>query len=102
MERPNTTVAEGLSTLVAFELPQRIQHELLDDFVPMEDGAILDAVAIMIDRTHTLVEPAGAAPLAALMSPSLRERMRVKRVALICLGGNISHAQLMARRPTPG
>ena len=96
LERPNTTVAEGLSTRTAFELPQRILRELLDDFVLMSDESILDAVAIMIEKTRTLVEPAGAAPLAALLSPGLRDRLRGKRVALICSGANISPAQLRA------
>jgi threonine dehydratase len=96
VERPNTTVAEGLSTRTAFDLPQRILRELLDDFVLMSDEAILDAVAIMIEKTRTLVEPAGAAPLAALLSPALGERLRGKRVALICSGANISPAQLRA------
>ena len=96
VERPNTTVAEGLSTRTAFELPQRILRELLDDFVLMSDESILDAVAIMIEKTRTLVEPAGAAPLAALLSPALRDRLRSKHVALICSGANISPAQLRA------
>ena len=96
VERTNTTVAEGLSTRTAFELPQRIMRELLDDFVLMSDDAILDAVAVMIEKTRTLVEPAGAAAFAALLSPALRDRLRGKRVALICSGANISPAQLRA------
>ncbi len=96
VERPNTTVAEGLSTRTAFELPQRILRELLDDFVLMSDESILDAVGIMIEKTRTLVEPAGAAALAALLSPGLRDRLHGKRVALICSGANISPAQLRA------
>jgi len=96
VERPNTTVAEGLSTRTAFELPQRILRELLDDFVLMSDESILDAVAIMVEKTRTLVEPAGAAPLAALLSLALGDRLRGKRVVLICSGANISPAQLRA------
>ena len=53
VERPNTTVAEGLSTRTAFELPQRILRELLDDFVLMSDESILAAVAIMLEKTRT-------------------------------------------------
>ncbi|HET7467716.1 MAG TPA: threonine/serine dehydratase [Candidatus Dormibacteraeota bacterium] len=94
VERPNTTVAEGLSTRTAFALPQRILRELLDDFVLVSDDSLLDAVAIMIEKTRTLVEPAGAASLAALLSPALADRLRGKRVALICSGANISPAQL--------
>ena len=96
VERPNTTVAEGLSTRTAFELPQRIMRGMLDDFVLVSDEAILDATAIMLEKTRTMVEPAGAAALAGLLSPALRDGLRGRRVAIICSGANISPAQLRA------
>src|SRR5207302_10363425 len=37
VERPMQTVAEGLATRTAFELPQRIIRERLDDFVLVSD-----------------------------------------------------------------
>ena len=88
----NTTMAEGLATRVAFELPQRILREMLSDFVLVTDEEIRRAVGLMIERTRTLVEPAGAAPLAAAIK--LRERLQGRRVALICSGGNINPEQL--------
>jgi threonine dehydratase len=48
----------------------------------------------MIEHTRNLVEPAGAAPLAAALK--LREHLRGKRIALVVSGGNISPAQLAA------
>jgi len=86
------TFAEGLATRVAFELPQRIMWEHLDDFVLVSDDEIRSAIVTMIETTRNLVEAAGAAPLAAALN--LRERLAGKRVALICSGGNISRAQL--------
>jgi threonine dehydratase len=94
VERPNATVAEGLSTHTAFELPQRVLRDKLDDFVLVGDDMILAAVKVMIEKTRTLVEPAGAAPLAAALSSSVRQRLAGRRVALICTGANISPAQL--------
>jgi threonine dehydratase len=94
VERPNTTIAEGLATRTAFELPQRILREMLDDFVLVTDDELLAATAAMIEKTRTLVEPAGAAPLAAALSPAVKERLAGRRVALICTGANISPAQL--------
>ncbi|HEY4025547.1 MAG TPA: pyridoxal-phosphate dependent enzyme [Candidatus Dormibacteraeota bacterium] len=88
----STTFAEGMATRVAFDLPQRILRERLDDFVLVDDDEIRSAVALMVEHTRTLVEAAGAAPLAALLK--LRERLRGRRVALICSGGNISPEQL--------
>src|SRR5438445_10600228 len=94
VERPMHTVAEGLATRTAFELPQRIIRERLDDFVLVSDDELLAAVAVMIEKTRTLVEPAGAAALAAALSPQTRGRIKGPKVALICSGANISPAQL--------
>ena len=86
------TYAEGLATRVPFELPQRILWEHLDDFVLVPDEEIRRANRLLIEGTRNLVEPAGAAPLAAALR--LRERFRGKRIALVLSGGNISPAQL--------
>jgi len=93
-DSPNRTRAEGLSTAAPFELPQRIMRRLLDDFVLVSDDEIDAATALMIEKTRTLVEAAGAAALAAALK--LRNQLRGRRLALICTGGNISPAQLKA------
>jgi len=86
------TFAEGLATRSAFELPQRILWEKLDDFVLVPDAEIRTAVRLMIETTRNLAEPAGAAPLAAALR--LKARLKGKRVALILSGSNITPAQL--------
>ena len=86
------TRAEGLATRVAFELPQRILWERLDEFVLVDESELDHAVVQMLEGTRNLVEPAGAAPLAAALR--LRERLAGKTVALIQSGGNISPGQL--------
>jgi threonine dehydratase len=86
------TFAEGLQTRVSFELPQRILAEHLDDFVLVSDDELRAATLHLIELTCTLVEPAGAAPLAAVLK--LRERLWGQRIALVCSGGNISPTQL--------
>jgi threonine dehydratase len=88
------TFAEGLATRVGFELPQRVLREHLDDFVLVSDDSIRAAILRMIESTRTLVEAAGAAPLAAALE--LRSRLAGRRVALICSGGNITMPQLAA------
>jgi threonine dehydratase len=93
-ESPNRTRAEGLSTATPFELPQRIMRRVLDDFVLVSDDQIDAAYAVLIEKTRSLVEAAGAAALAAALS--LRGRLEGRKVALICSGGNISPAQLKA------
>ena len=87
------TFAEGIATRVGFELPQRAMREL-DDFVLVSENAIRVATVQMIEATRALVEPSGAAPLAAAVD--LRPRLAGRTVALICSGGNITMPQLAA------
>ena len=94
LEDKMETAAEGLATRVAFELPQRILWDGLDDFVLASEEELLRATRLMIETTKTLVEPAGAAALAAALT--LRDRLQGRRVALVCSGGNISPSQLQA------
>ena len=89
----NSTFAEGLATRTAFDLPQRILWRLLDDFVLVSEDAIRAATRTMIEKTRNLVEPSGAASLAAVLAdPS---RFAGRKVAIVCSGGNISPAQLV-------
>jgi threonine dehydratase len=86
------TFAEGLQTRVAFAIPQRILAEHLDDFVLVSDDELRAATLRLLEVTRNLIEPAGAAPMAA--ATKLRERFAGRKLALVCSGGNISPAQL--------
>jgi len=99
VEDTTSTLAEGLATRTAFELPQLIMGDLLDDFVLVSDEALLAATRLMIEKTRNLVEPAGAAALAAVLGAP--ERFAGRTVAIVCSGGNISPAQLTALWPRP-
>jgi threonine dehydratase len=99
VEDTTSTFAEGLATRTAFDLPQRILWELLDDFVLVSEEALRTATRLMISTTRNLVEPAGAAALAAVLD--VPGRFADRKVALICSGGNISPAQLVELWP-PG
>src|SRR5215469_3305467 len=97
VEDSNTTFAEGLATRTAFELPQRILREMLDDFVLVSDADIAQGTRLMIEKTRNLVEPAGAASLAAVLAD--QARFSGRNVTIVCSGGNISPAQLTALWP---
>jgi threonine dehydratase len=94
---PSSTSAEGLATRTAFELPQQILWERLDDFVLVSEDALQEATRVMIEKTRNLVEPAGAAALAAVLDDP--GRFAGRQVAVVCSGGNISPAQLTALWP---
>ena len=92
VERPDATMAEGVATATGFEVTQAILRDRLDDFLLVEDEAIGAAVVELLERAHLLVEPAGAAPLAAALQAS--DRLRGRRVVLVLSGANITLAQL--------
>jgi threonine dehydratase len=97
---PMGTFAEGLATRTAFGLPQSIMWDLLDDFVLVSDDELRTATRTMIEKTHNLVEPAGAAGLAAVLADP--RRFASRGVAVMCTGGNISPSQLVALfQPAP-
>jgi threonine dehydratase len=91
------TAAEGLATRTAFELPQEILREQLDDFILVTEEEISEAIVLMIEATRNLVEAAGAAALAGALK--IRNRLARKKVAIICSGSNITLEQLKAVLP---
>jgi threonine dehydratase len=91
------TLAEGLATRTAFELTQRILWEQLDDFVLVSEAQLTDATRLMISKTRNLVEPSGAAALAAVLADP--GRFAGRQVAIVCSGGNISPEQLVRLWP---
>ncbi len=93
------TTAEGLATRSAFQLPQTILWDQLDDFVLVSEDDLARATLLMVETTRNLVEPAGAAAVAALLRHP--ERFAGRRVAAICSGGNIAPAPLAALLARP-
>lgn len=94
------TVADGLALSVPFENTRRILRKYLDDFVLVDDGAIEDAVLLLLEHTHNLAEGAGAAPLAAALK--LKDRLAGRNVALVMTGGNLSIDRLRKLLAQPG
>jgi threonine dehydratase len=86
------TFAEGLATRAPFMMPQEIMWKYLDDFILVEDDEMRSGVRLYLEKVKTLVEPAGAASLAAALK--LQDRVRGKNIALILSGGNIAPKQL--------
>jgi threonine dehydratase len=92
VERPNRTVIEGLSTGHAFALPQAIMRAHLHDFLLVDDAEIRAAQRLLLTAAHTMVEGAGAAALAGLLTR--RQEYAGATVGVMCSGGNASEAEL--------
>ena len=88
------TVADGLGAPMAGELTYEIVRDLVEDVVVVSDGAIARAAALVLERTKQLVEPAGAAGVAAL----LEGLVPVDRgpVVAVLSGGNVDLDRLGA------
>ena len=92
VESPMESVAEGLATMVGFDLTQSIMRDLMDDFILVSDEEMEDAILLHLEHTHNLTEHAGAASLAGALK--IKDRLKGKKVALIMSGGNITLDQL--------
>ena len=81
------TLAEGIAVKQPGELTSRILAEYANDVVLVSERDLERAVAMLVGIEKTVVEGAGAAGLAAMLSD--RERYKGKRVATLLCGGNI-------------
>jgi threonine dehydratase len=92
VQAPMQTWVEGTATAVGYELPQQIMRHRLHDFVLVSDDDIRRAVAMLVEKAHTLAEGAGATALAgAVRRPDL---VQGRKVSITVSGGNITLAQL--------
>jgi threonine dehydratase len=81
------TLAEGIAVKQPGELTSRILKEFANDVMLVPERDLERAVAMLVGIEKTVVEGAGAAGLAAMLSD--RERFRGKKVATLLCGGNI-------------
>ncbi len=91
------TVAEGIADTRMLETTFEIAREVVDDVVCVGDREIAAAVALLAERAKTVVESAGAAPLAAALSDETGLDFEEEHVAVIVSGGNVNlteHAEL--------
>ncbi len=89
-----STIAEGIAVGTPGQLTRAMVERYVDDIVLVDEGDIEQALVMLLEIEKTLVEGAGAAPLAALLKEP--ERFRGKQVGLVLSGGNIDPMLLAA------
>ena len=82
------TIADSLGAPRCEPYSFALNRMFVDDVVLVTDDQIRHAMRLLFRSAKLVVEPAGAAALAALMYP-LRERLDGKRVGVVVCGGNI-------------
>jgi len=81
------TLAEGIAVKEPGKLTGKIVEALVDDILLVGERKLEEAVSLLLQIEKTVVEGAGAAGLAALLSEP--ERFRGKVVGTVLCGGNI-------------
>jgi threonine dehydratase len=81
------TIADGIRVATPGDLTLDICRDVVDQLVTVDDDDIANAVLMMVETDKSVVEGAGATPLAALLQQ--RVGLRGKKVLLVVSGGNI-------------
>ncbi len=92
------TIADGLGAPEPGELTFEVNRRLVDEVVTVEDDELVEAMAFLFDRLKVVVEPSGAAGVAALRQGRIPAG---GRVGIVLSGGNVGagrFAELVAGR----
>lgn len=87
-----TTLADGIAVDQPSDLTYEYVSELVDDMITVTEGEISRAILLLLERAKLVVEPAGAVPVAAILSRP--DAFRAPVVAVLS-GGNIDPLLLM-------
>jgi len=87
------SVADGLGAPFAGEWTLAMTRRYVDDIVVIDDATILGGVRFALERLKQVVEPAGAAALAALLYGQVPLRAG-DRVAVVLSGGNVDLSRI--------
>jgi threonine dehydratase len=87
------SVADGLNAPSAGRLATSIARHYLEDLVVLPDDAILAGLRFSVERLKQVVEPAGAAALAAVLTGAIPLRDG-DRVCVVLSGGNVAVERL--------
>ena len=93
------TIADGIAVRRVGEVTFDLALKYADEVVTVTEEELANAILLLLEIEKTVVEGAGAAPLAALLNRSLG--LAGRRVALVLSGGNID-VTMVARIITRG
>lgn len=83
------SIADGIAVKQPGELTHQIVSKYLDDIVLIDDASIVKTMFLLMERAKLVVEPAGAASLAYLLSNGSYVGSRKDKVVTILSGGNV-------------
>lgn len=83
------TIADGIAVARAGSLNFEIIRDYVDEVVTVSDDDIARAIVLLLERAKLVVEPAGAAGVAAMLNGSLAPLQLDGVTATVLSGGNI-------------
>jgi threonine dehydratase len=86
------TIADGLQATTPGELTFQVNRRLVDEIVTVEDAELVEAMRFAFERLKLVVEPSGAAGLAALLGGHVAG-VGTRRVGVVISGGNVGAAR---------
>jgi threo-3-hydroxy-L-aspartate ammonia-lyase len=87
------SIMDGLLPTAPGELTFSIMREHLDAVVLVTDDEAAEAVRFLLLRMKLLVEPSGAAPIAALLAGKIPNALG-KKIGVVLSGGNMDNGKL--------
>lgn len=88
------TIADGIAVKVPGDITVDIINRCADGVVTVSESEIANAILLLMERCKQIVEPAGATPLAAVLSGKID--VTDKRVVCVMSGGNIDVSFIQA------
>jgi threo-3-hydroxy-L-aspartate ammonia-lyase len=88
-ERTNQTMADGLRTQSLGPLPFEHLRRFLDGIVTVSEDEIADAMRVLARRARLVIEPSGAAAMAAHLAGRVEPRAGDDARVVILSGGNV-------------
>jgi len=82
-----STIADGIAVKRPGNLTFDLVQKYVDDIAIVNDEEVAKAILMLLERTKSVVEGAGAVSLAALMTKKFN--LKGKKVAVVLSGGNI-------------
>jgi len=84
---PASTIADGIAVRQVGEITLGLARRYVDEVVTVTEEELANAILLLLEIEKTVVEGAGAAPLAALLNRKLD--LEGRSVVLVLSGGNI-------------
>ena len=92
LEQVPRTIADGLAVDTPGELTFPVNREQLEAVIAVSDDDLVDAMTFCYERMKAVVEPSGAAGVAALLTGRVPD-VAGRRVGVIVSGGNVAAAR---------